>query len=198
MSSRLLRLPAPPPRYDAQDQAELRRALEDYARTTPAANAYTPDEVDALLAALPLPRTVVLSADEAGRTSIILTDTGLTFAVEAGERYRFEFLLAFSSSSATNGIRLSLTIPSATVFSAAALVPEAADGTAGERQGWITADSDPVIGSGVPASSTTFVARIQGILVPSASGDLTVVVGTEDGIATITVKQGSCGFLWTL
>jgi hypothetical protein len=122
----------------------------------------------------------------------------LSFALTASVTYAFEFRIVFQSAATTTGIGLSVTFPAMTVFAAKALIPIAADAAAGEWQGWITASDDLVIGTGVQAANTNYLAIISGQCTPSANGTLQARVRSEINASTVTVKAGSCGMLQTI
>lgn len=142
-------------------------------------------------------RTVLLTADLAATTSTTLADTtGLSFSVLTGLYYRFFFQILFTSATATTGIKIGLTTPTFTIFTGTVRIPIAADGTAGETQGWLTTSGDSVSGSDVPATGTVYSARIDGLIIPSADGTLQVQHAAEAAAAgNVIVKQGSNGWL---
>lgn len=143
--------------------------------------------------------TCKLTADAAALTSTTLANvTGLSFAVTAGSYYSFEFVVLFQSAATTTGLRLGLTLPAATGYSASVDIPIAADGTAGTLHGWLTSSGDSVLGSGVQAAATTYAATIRGFVLPSATGTLQVQAATEVASSAITIKQGSHGIMRTV
>ena len=126
--------------------------------------------------------------------------TGLNFLLASGTTYSFAFDVLFQSGIATTGIKLGLTFPAATIVSAKARIPIAADGAGGEFQGWITTSGDSVIGTGVETANTTYIGTMKGVIRPSANGTLQAQVGSEISTATVgvLVKQESMGFLVTV
>lgn len=148
---------------------------------------------------IPNPTIVKLTADLAAYNATALTDaTGLSFSVTANTYYHFRFLIMFQSAATTTGIRLSVSIPAFTRFSAKANIPLAAESAAGEWQGWITASDDAVIGTGVMVINTDYVAVVEGIILPSANGTLQLRYGSEVAASNVIIRQGSAGFLNTL
>jgi hypothetical protein len=125
--------------------------------------------------------------------------SGLAFALTSGNTYEFDFKVLFQSLT-TNacGIRLGLTFPAATIVTAATSIPAAADGTSGMYHGWITTSGDSVVGTGVQAISTTYIAWIYGVIRPSANGTLQVQHGSEVSAQAIRVKEQSIGKLTTI
>lgn len=143
--------------------------------------------------------TCKITADAAALTSATLANvTGLGFAVTAGNYYSFEFVVLFQSAATTTGLRLGLTLPAATVYSASVDIPIAADGAGGSMQGWLTTSGDSVLGTGVQAATTTYAATIRGMILPSASGTLQVQAATEVAASAITIKQGLHGIMRTV
>jgi hypothetical protein len=139
-----------------------------------------------------------LTADLAASTVTTLADvTGLSFPVLSGKHYHFKFLLVYRAAATTTGIKLSVTVPAFTVFSAIADTPvsTAADGTANMFRGHITASDDAVIGTGTPAITTDFIAEIEGVIVPSAGGNVTARFASEVAASGVTIRQGSLGIL---
>jgi len=118
-----------------------------------------------------------------------------SFPVQAGSTYYFNFVTLFQSTATVTGIKIGLTTPAFSTFSAKARIPVAADGTAGEFQGWITSSGDSVTGTGVQAINTTYVVDTQGIICPSANGILQLQSAGELTISSVTVKAGSYGWI---
>jgi hypothetical protein len=140
--------------------------------------------------------TVKLTADLTASTSTTLANAaGLSFAVTAGTYYSFEFVVLFQAAATTTGLRLGLTCPAFSVYSARATIPIAADGVSGESQGWLTTSGDSVLGTGVQAITTTYAATIRGMILPSASGTLQVQYATEVSASGVAIKQGSHGIM---
>jgi hypothetical protein len=71
----------------------------------------------------------------------------------------------------------------------------AADGTAAEYNGAITASADAVIPTAVPASNTDCVWILEGLIIPTAAGLLQLQARTEIGTTNGIVRQGSVGLL---
>lgn len=131
-------------------------------------------------------------------TTALRDATGLSFALSSGVTYGFEFYPIFRSAAATNGIKLGLTFPSATIIAATARIPIAADGAGGELQGWITSSGDSVIGTGVQTANTDYRAEIKGTILPSANGNLQVrYAGELSTTLGVVIKQQSFGVLTT-
>lgn len=148
------------------------------------------------------PATVKLTSDLAPYLLTALTNaTGLSFAVTSGVYYNFSFVIVHQSLLSTTGLRLGLTHPGATIFAAHAAVSHTAsataDGSDNRFEGPLTTSGDSVVGAGVAAATTNYVSTIEGFILPSTTGTLQVQYAAEVA-ASVTVKQGSHGLLFTL
>lgn len=153
----------------------------------------------ALVNSLPGPATVKLTSDAGTFTSTTPANvTGLAFTVTSGTYYYFRFVVLYQSAATTTGISVTLSHPGATIFSAAANLPNAGDGNTAMFHGWITASTDKVTAAGVQALTTTYAAVVEGVILPSSTGSLQLQVGTSVNLSAITVKQASCGMLQAL
>jgi len=132
-----------------------------------------------------------LTADQPFTTTSLANVTGLAFAVTAGTLYRFSFDVIFRSAATTTGIGLGLTGPAVTSLAATARIPIGADGAGGELQGWLTSSGDAVIGTGVQAIGTDYLARLEGVVLPSANGTVQLQARSEIAASQITVRNGS-------
>lgn len=120
----------------------------------------------------------------------------LKFSLASGNIYAFEFRTLIQSGAGTNGIRIGLTFPSATVVSAKGYVPVAADSAAAEWQGFITATGDAVVGTSMPTINVPLICTIEGVIQPSANGTLAFGYGGElSTTAGIIVRAGSVGWM---
>jgi len=130
-------------------------------------------------------------------TSTTLSSTELGFAVNAGTYYKFRFVVVFATDSTTTGIRLGLTAPSATVFSATTDIATGSDGTNARAQGSITSSGDWVMTGGVEAANTNYIAIVEGIILPSVSGNVQLVFGSGINGRMVSIKNASMGTLET-
>lgn len=119
----------------------------------------------------------------------------LEFPVSAATDYEFEFFIPFSSAATTTGIVLGVSCPaSPTWISYIVETPIAADGAGGQFQGWGTSSADMVIGTGVQATGTVYLANIRGVLRNGANaGAVKVVFRSEVSASAVTAKQGAWG-----
>lgn len=123
----------------------------------------------------------------------------MAFPVLAGTLYRIIFDSIVQSDTATVGVAMSLTVPAFERFTASARFTGASsDGTDGEYHGNITTSDDAVVPTATVATGTDFMYSINGILIPSADGVVTLRARTEVGTTTVTVRRGSLGMLWAL
>jgi hypothetical protein len=139
-----------------------------------------------------------LTADLASTTVTTMANvTGMNLPVLAGNYYKFKFNIIYQSAATTNGVRLGVTVPAFTRFTGAADLPvsTAADGTANIFRGHLTSSGDSVVGTGTPAVTTDFMGELEGIIVPSADGDIQLQYGAEVTTSAITMRQGSLGKL---
>lgn len=118
----------------------------------------------------------------------------LTKPVLAGSTYYFDCYILFQTTTTTTGFALSVRTPAAVggIFYTAE-IPIAADGTGGAFQGWGTSSNDRIVGTGVQAANTTYVASLRGVLMNGANaGDLTVAFSSElNGTPQAIMKAGS-------
>lgn len=143
--------------------------------------------------------TCKITVDLSPNSTVTMGDaTGLSFAVANGTYYAYRFLVLFQTAAITTGIRLSVTHPAATLTAYTALIPAAADAVNALYSGWGTASDDAVVGTGVQAANTTYLATLEGVLLPSAGGTLQLRFASEVAASAVTVKRGSAGILTTL
>lgn len=131
-------------------------------------------------------------------TTVLANVTALAFSVVSGTTYMFAFNILFKSQVTTTGLKLGLTFPAVTTVGCMVRIPVAADGTAGELQGQITSSGDSVIGTGVEATGTTYMAEMKGVIRPSANGTLQVQYASEISATGVTVLAQSVGILVTV
>jgi hypothetical protein len=142
-----------------------------------------------------------LTADEAGATTATLANTGLSFAVVNGSYYSFRFYVVWRTTSTTVGVKVGLTTPTFTAFSAIGRVPVLQSGggtSAGEVQNAIQASGEFIVTGSAPAANSDFLCIIEGVILPSADGTLMLQYAAETTGATVTMKRGSSAELITL
>lgn len=140
--------------------------------------------------------TVFITQDVANTGNNSLADiTGLSFPVVAGTRYRFRFVIFYTAAATTTGSRWCINGPAIT------LLNYRSDYT-------LTATSktfnEGLTGYNVPAASnaTSIVASnmavIEGIITPSANGNVIARFASEVSGSAITAKAGSFATFQTL
>lgn len=145
-----------------------------------------------------IPQVSVKTSDQAISTATLTSLTKLAFTVASGAYYYYRFVCLVRSDTATIGVKMSVTIPTVTAFGGQVSATVAADGTAAEFVGAITASADAVSPTDVPAINTDYVQIVEGVILPSANGTLQLQAATETGTTTVTVRQGSVGMLWRI
>jgi hypothetical protein len=144
------------------------------------------------------PETVKMTADQTVSTTTLASATGMSFSVTAGTYYHFKFLVNYRTAATTTGIGIGLTFPASTASSAEVSIPVTTAGTAGEFHGWITASGGKVTSSATPTNSATYLAIVEGNILPSTTGILQLQFCSEVASSNAIMKQGSVGFLYTI
>lgn len=130
----------------------------------------------------------------AGAANSITSCTGLSFPVTNGVTYRFSAQINYTSSAANNGSRWTITGPTTSQLSYTSTYALSAT----------TLTTNNAVAYGIPAASsassantTGNIAQIQGVLVPTANGTVTVQFASELGApSNITCKAGSTIEYW--
>lgn len=135
---------------------------------------------------------VVLASDVTNSNAVANTlqdVTGLAFPVVAGKRYRFRFVVDYTAALATTGSRWTINGPAATRLSyrsAYALTATSETVNAG-----LAAYGLPAASSLSSAATTGNLAEIEGIVAPSASGNVIARFASEIASSAIVAKAGS-------
>lgn len=126
--------------------------------------------------------------------------SGLVFALTSGHTYRFIFNVLYNCAATTNGLKLGLTFPAATIMGAQVWIPVAAAGTGYAFGGPIRASGGSVTATSTPdAANDVNLATIEGIIRPSANGNLQLqAAGELATTAGIVIRQRSIGMLFDL
>lgn len=120
----------------------------------------------------------------------------LGFDLLANQRYHFRFVTLVSSSNDNVGPGLTVTTPTYSVFGAAAMmIGQFTAGPSVIFSAPITTSQTPAVAAGVATAGLDYVFVVEGVIVPNASGRLTLQARIETGTATITIRQGSFGLL---
>lgn len=142
--------------------------------------------------------TVVKTSEQTLATATLTDVSQLSFAVSNGGRYHWEFVVAYRQETATVGLVVGITNPAAAVNAFHAEIPSGAAGVDGFHEGYGNSSGDTITAANTPAAGTSFLAKLRGVLVPTADGTLQLQVANETGTSTLTIREGSCGFLTTL
>jgi hypothetical protein len=124
--------------------------------------------------------------------------SGIGFTVLPNVYYYFEFGAVFQSQQPATGLGVTVTFPAVTIFAANASIPQAVDSTATMFAGQISSSGDFVQGTAAAASGTNFLATIEGMILPSATGTLQMQYRAETAAGSVLLKQGSFGILQQL
>lgn len=137
---------------------------------------------------------VTLNADVANTTNTLANVTGLSFPVVAGETYRFKALILYTSATAATGSRWSISGPaSPTRF---ALNSRYALSATSETVNFVVAYDLPAAANANSSNVAGNIATLDGIIIPSASGTVTVRFASELNGNAITAKAGSTITWW--
>lgn len=122
----------------------------------------------------------------------------MELAVVSGRRYRIRATWCYQSDTGTTGFVAALTAPADTRFAVIVHGLTSADGAAGGFQGSINSSGDSVAIANTAVANQDYVVIGDGIIVPSASGNLVMQAANEAGAGNITVCEGTCLELWDL
>jgi hypothetical protein len=127
-------------------------------------------------------------------SNVTLTNiTQLAFPVVAGRRYKIEITLMHQSAAAGTGLAVTMAATGAVgTLALTAQMLIAADGTAAAYAGAITAFGDLVISTAVPAATTDYICRMDGVFVCTTGGTLTPQFRSEVNASQVTIGVGSC------
>lgn len=112
----------------------------------------------------------------------------------AGRRYRVRAEVLTDTDTAGNGIALALTVPAFSVFGGLADMPVIALANPATNSavthGPINASADLVVASSRPNNGTAF-DRIHALIIPSATGYVTLQMAAEAAVGNVSVKLGT-------
>ncbi len=118
-----------------------------------------------------------------------LADTGLQIAVTAGVRYRFCFTGFYIIAASSTGARFVLDGPALTFINYSVEITDSATTKAGYYG--LSAYNTPAAASVTSASATSNMVKVEGLILPSASGDLKLRFATEVAASGIVLRAGS-------
>lgn len=118
--------------------------------------------------------------------------TGLSFPVVAGTTYRFKALINYTAATAATGSRWTITGPTATTLS---YTSKYTLNAGAETTNFASTYNIPAASNG-GSLTTGNVARIKGVITPSANGTVTVRFASGVASSAITAKAGSTLMWW--
>lgn len=134
-----------------------------------------------------------------GTTTGLVTASGQIFALTSGTTYNFKWNVLFQSGAASNGLRLGLTFPAATIVAAKVEIPIAAPGVDCFFEGCVITSGASVAATATQAANTTYMATVEGTIRPSANGNLALMFGNELSTANgCRIMQETNGTLATV
>jgi hypothetical protein len=149
-----------------------------------------PEESAVLPTMIPVFRAITSDVVNNHATANTIADiTGLSFPVEAGAVYQFEFTIPYNAAASGTGARFCINGPaSPTLLATTAHWPL----TSTTEQTANHSAYDLPSGCGANSLATGNVATIKGIIKPSASGNVIARFASEVANSAITVKAGAC------
>lgn len=136
--------------------------------------------------------TSVLSSTS-GATLTNITE--LSQATTAGKKYYLEYTIIFRTAATNTGVALSIAWSGSGSIAAVVNIPVAADGTNALLTGSITTPTDTVVGTGVQAASTNYIATIRGVFSCSADGSVYPQFRSEGGGVQVQIIDGSVALI---
>jgi len=129
-------------------------------------------------------------ADVANSAVDTLADfTGLSIAVDAGDKYFFRAVLHYSADATTSGSRWTINGPAATAASTGYTSAYSLTATTGTLNYGLAAVQLPAAANATSAATTGNIAVVEGYYTPSTAGTFAIQFAAEAG--TITGKRGS-------
>lgn len=139
------------------------------------------------------------TADQSIADTTLVNITSLSFSVTSGRYYKFSFDVVGNTSDTNDGLKVTLTTPTFTVFDATVRIPTGdTDDTTSLFRGNIAASGETVSATTFSANGVSSTCRVEGTILPSANGTLQVQAANTAGTGPLLIKQGSCGLLWDL
>ena len=116
--------------------------------------------------------------------------TDLSFAVIAGVAYTFEAFLIYQSNNLANGMTVSIAGPAGIYVLKVALI-NAGNSTAQDFEGVIQAVNGTVVSTSVPVINSNLIAKIEGMIIPSANGTIIPQFRSEVNTNQTSIEIGS-------
>jgi hypothetical protein len=136
---------------------------------------------------------VVLGGDVINNNAVANTIqdvTGLSFAVTAGNKYYFKFIIPYTAAATTTGSRWSINGPAAPTLLCFLSEYSLAATTTTRNANNLTYDL-PAASNATSASTGSNMARIEGFIIPSANGTVIARFASEVSSSAITAKAGA-------
>ena len=131
------------------------------------------------------------TADQVFSSTTAAAATNLSFPVTAGSIYKYKFFIMYTSAATTTGLKVGLTYPAVTTATGLANIASGVDGTGAYFQGVLNTSGDVVTAAATPSITTVQFAVVEGVIVPTVTGTMQLVVGTEVAASNITIKASS-------
>lgn len=139
--------------------------------------------------------TTTITADVTnnnGTANTIADVTGLSFAVTAGQRYWFRFVIPYTAAATTTGSRWSINGPTITELIYMSKYSLAASGTDAFTENAGLAGYDlPAASNASSAATNANIAIIEGFINPSANGTVIARFASEVASSAIVAKRGA-------
>jgi hypothetical protein len=153
---------------------------------------WVPTQIGALVASSLATPVYVKGVSDLAFTTTTLSDvTGLSFAVNANQLYKYKAFVFYTSAVTTTGLGIGLTYPVSTLATAQVSTPSGTDGTASFFQGTINSSGDSVLSTATPVANTQHLSIIEGAILPSVAGTVQLRARSEVNASTITILQNS-------
>jgi hypothetical protein len=142
-----------------------------------------------------LPIVVTRTGKVSTTSTTAVNATDLVLPVLSGRFYKFRFEVVCRTANAVHGIGFTVTDPGETRFACHAFMNT---GGAAMDSGHITTGGTVVQFAAFGAANQDTLAVIEGIIVPSADGDLQLQFCTENAATQVSIESGSHGMLWDM
>jgi hypothetical protein len=137
------------------------------------------------------------SAQVTNSSSSTPTDiTGMSFSLTSGRRYYFKFMVTYQTAATTTGVGFCFSAPAMTASNYKVEIRQSSAGTDQMYTNSVVNSLTTVLVSGsVVASSTDYIASVEGFCQPSADGTLQLRCRSEVNGSQITIQNTGIGFL---
>lgn len=120
----------------------------------------------------------------------------LQFTVASGVYYFFDAFIVYSTAAVTTGIKIKMSFPATTIFTAKLDIAGVATSAKGsDFEGFLTATTDSVTATTSAVINKQYPCHISGTIVPSAGGTVSFQFASSVAASAITIKQGSTVFV---